>query len=139
MNITLFDTIHTPLSSFSVVPDTILVSLILDTNTVDLNCVINTTQTTTDVLTINVSSIGLIEKPIAYFTIHPNPATTELQLKNLLGSNVLHIKLLSSTGQFIKNYAPTSSVLSLNGLLPGYYILEIAISNRVVRKKIIIN
>jgi len=132
------DTTYAPISAWAAVPHTIIIRIFVDSNTVDLNCVINPTPTIADVDTIIVSELNITEQSLDEFLIYPNPATTELQLNNLLRRNVQRITLLSSTGQFIKNYSPTSSVLSLNGVLPGYYILEIANSNRVVRKKIII-
>jgi len=132
------DTTYTPISAWTTPPDTITIRLFIDTNTVDLNCVINPTPTIEDVDTIIVSELNIIKQSFDNFLIYPNPATTELQLNNLLGSNVQYITLLSSTGQLIKSYTPTSSVLSLNGLISGYYILEIETDKRLIRKKLII-
>jgi hypothetical protein len=135
---TLFDTIHTPLSSFNVVPDTIIVNLILDTNTVDLNCIINTTQTTTDVLIIDVASLEVTEKPFDYFTIYPNPVTSKLHLNNLPHSKVKSIILFTSSGKIAKTYSSTSTCLDVDELITGYYILEVTTVNTIIRKKVII-
>lgn len=136
---TFFDTIYTPSSSWTAVPDTILVSLHIDSNTVDSNCVIHPTITTTDILTIDVTSfLEIPDEPINYFTLFPNPASTELHLTNLLEKEVEHINLYSSTGKLVKTYSPTLTILSLNGLISGYYFLEIETDENISRKKIII-
>lgn len=117
-------------------PDTIIVSLILDTNTIDMNCVLNTTQTTTDVLTIDVASLETIEKPFDYFTIYPNPATSILHLTNPTNFEIKNIKLFNSSGKIAKTFLSTSRTLDIESLISGYYILEITTVNRVIRKKI---
>jgi len=132
------DTTYAPISAWTSAPHSIIIRLFVDSNTVDLNCEINPIPTIEDVDTIIVSELNITKQSFDEFLIYPTPATHELQLKNLLGNNVQHITLLSSTGKLIKSYSPTSSVLNLNGLTSGYYILEIETDKRLTRKKIII-
>jgi hypothetical protein len=105
---------------------------------VDLNCIINTTQTTTDVLIIDVASLEVTEKPFDYFTIYPNPVTSKLHLNNLPHSKVKSIILFTSSGKIAKTYSSTSTCLDADELITGYYILEVTTVNTIIRKKVII-
>ncbi len=121
------------------VPYTIIIRLFIDSNTVDLNCVINPTPTIEDVDTIIVSELNITEQSLDEFLIYPNPANTNIHIKNINDKTVKSINLYTIYGSLIKTFPPTNIKLNVREFKRGYYILEIITEQGATRKKIVLN
>jgi len=132
------DTTYTPISAWTTPPDTIIIRLFVDSNTVDLNCEINPIPTIEDVDTIIVSELNIPEQSFDDFQIYPNPATTKIHLSTIFDIEVKKITLYNYSGRVVKFFSSISTNLDIEEIISGYYILEIDTDNKVIRKKIII-
>jgi len=138
--ITPFDTIYQLSNTWPVVPNTIVVISIIDTNTIDtLNCFYHSNIQVMDTFyiynTLNTSEIEIITKEM---NIYPNPAKKLLNLKINNNLKIQTIELFDLNGRHVKTYKANERELSLKGLPPGQYLLELNTDKGKVTKKVIV-
>ena len=85
--------------------------------------------------TLNTSEIEIITKEM---NIYPNPAKKLLNLKINNNLKIQTIELFDLNGRHVKTYKANERELSLKGLPPGQYLLELNTDKGKVTKKVIV-
>lgn len=95
--------------------------------------------TDTEKFTITVSPItGIIDAANILATAYPNPFTDKLNI-SVLNGNIANYKLVSASGNLIKNGVLEGSLTSLNleELVPGVYLLQLNVHDKTQIIKIV--
>lgn len=78
---------------------------------------------------------GISEDNVTSISISPNPVEEQFSLNGL--SNVESVKIYSTNGNLVKNYA-SQDLYNVGGLQSGLYLLEVTTSKSTLRSKIAI-
>lgn len=72
-----------------------------------------------------------------YLTIYPNPAHNELNI-SVEGYTIDELNIITLTGQQALHERPLSSTIDISALQAGMYIVEVAVENKRIRQKLLV-
>jgi alpha-tubulin suppressor-like RCC1 family protein len=86
---------------------------------------------------VNCINLGLEDYLTDYFVIFPNPASDYFYIKNLLNLDVKNISMFDMNGKKVKNISSTNSIIEINSIPKGVYILRIETLDNLYNYKLL--
>ncbi|MFN4027892.1 MAG: T9SS type A sorting domain-containing protein [Flavobacterium sp.] len=85
---------------------------------------------------VNCINLGLEDNITDYFGIFPNPATDYLNIKNILNLDVKNITIFDMNGKQIINISSNNSIIEINSIPKGLYIVRVETINNTFNYKL---
>ena len=85
----------------------------------------------------NQTYLGVEDVPLQQLGLYPNPATTQLQIKNTVGTPIQHVYLYDMLGKAVLHTSQAANTIDISGLSAGLYLVKITTPKGVAIRKLV--